>query len=259
MMEDYKNTSTTEGSAYEGPAIEVAGLHKAFGDNLVLKDFTLKVEQGQNMVVMGRSGIGKTVLIKCIIGLMKPDAGTMRVFGQEIKSLKQTELNEVRMRIGFVFQNSALYDSLTIRENLEFPLRHNRHKKVKNGNLDKLVREALRSVGLEQAIDMMPSELSGGMRKRIGIARSLVLNPEIVLYDEPTTGLDPVTSKEIVQLILDIQKKYKTTSVIITHDVDLAKMAANQIVFLTDGIAYKQGTYEEMIQSDDPVIKPFFE
>ena len=239
------------------PAIEIAHLQKAFGSKVVLSDFNLTVNNGETVVVMGRSGIGKTILIKCIIGLVKPDGGKMRVFGEDISRLDHRALDDMRMRIGFVFQSSALYDSMTVRENLEFPLRRDRRKKI-DGNIDGLVRDALRNVGLENAIDLMPSELSGGMRKRIGIARGLILKPEIVLYDEPTTGLDPITSEEITQLILSLQQKYKTTSIIITHDVDLAREAANRIVFLAKGIAYVEGTYDELIHSDDPEIKHFF-
>ena len=244
-------------SVAQQPAIEIEHLQKAFGSNVVLRDFNLTIQNGENVVVMGKSGIGKTILIKCIIGLIKPDSGTLYVFGQDISKLNHRELDELRMRIGFVFQSSALYDSMTVRENLEFPLRRDRRKKI-IGNIEDHVREALRNVGLEHTIDLMPSELSGGMRKRIGIARGLIMNPEIVLYDEPTTGLDPITSEEITQLILSLQKKYKTTSIIITHDIDLAKEAANRIVFLTNGIAYKQGTYDELINDADPEIKHFF-
>ncbi len=237
--------------------IEIEHLKKAFGNNIVLKDFNLTVHKGETVVVMGKSGIGKTVLIKCIIGLVKPDGGKMRVFNQDISKLNQQDLDELRTRIGFVFQNSALYDSMTVRQNLEFPLRRHRKKKI-IGNLDLQVKEALQNVGLENTIDLMPSELSGGMRKRIGIARSLILRPEIVLYDEPTTGLDPITSEEITHLILELQKKYNTTSIIITHDIDLARETANRIVFLMNGIAYMQGTYEELVNNEDILIKHFF-
>lgn len=257
MAEIQKNTPASTAVTGPQPAIEIAHLQKAFGSNVVLRDFTLSVAPGENLVVMGKSGIGKTILIKCIIGLIKPDGGTLRVLGQDISKLPHAELDELRTRIGFVFQSSALYDSMTVRENLAFPLRHHRHKII-SGDPEELVRESLRNVGLENAIDMMPSELSGGMRKRIGIARSLILKPEIVLYDEPTTGLDPITSEEITQLILSLQRKYKTTSVIITHDIDLAREASNRIVFLMNGVAYLQGTYDELVKSEDPEIKHFF-
>lgn len=237
--------------------IECEHLRKSFGSNIVLSDFNLVISKGENVVVMGKSGIGKTVLIKCIIGLTKPDSGTVKVFRQDISKLSKRELDELRMRIGFVFQSSALYDSMTVRENLEFPLRRHRRTKITR-NVEELVREVLREVGLEQAIDLMPSELSGGMRKRIGIARSLILNPEIVLYDEPTTGLDPITAKEITNLILELQNKFRTTSIIITHDMDLAKATATRIVFIIEGKAFYNGTYEELKKITDPQIVPFF-
>jgi len=239
------------------PIIEVEHLKKTFGSNVVLRDFNLSVYPGENIVAMGKSGIGKTVLIKCIIGLIKPDAGSLRVFGKDISKLKHWELDELRMRIGFVFQSSALYDSMTVRENLLFPLRR-RHQIKIEGTVEERIREVLRNVGLEHTIDLMPSELSGGMRKRIGIARSLILNPELMLYDEPTTGLDPITSEEITDLILDLQHKYHTASIIITHDLELAKKVANRLVFLVDGIAYLQGTYDELKNTQDMNVKPFF-
>ena len=238
-------------------AIEIRHLKKAFGSNVVLNDFNLVINKGETVAIMGKSGSGKTILIKCIIGLVKPDSGFLSVFGNDLSKMNRNELDQLRTRIGFVFQSSALYDSMTVRQNLEFPLRRHRRKHV-TGNIEDLVREALRNVGLENAIDLMPSELSGGMRKRIGIARSLILKPEIILYDEPTTGLDPITSEEIAHLIQEVQKKYNATSVIITHDVDLAKEAANQIVFLMNGLAYMKGTYNELINSNDPTIQHFF-
>lgn len=255
QKESHIEQHTTQ--AAPAPVIELSHLRKAFGSNVVLKDFTLSIYPGETVVVMGRSGIGKTILIKCIIGLIRPEEGTLKVFGQEINWLTHHDLDELRTRIGFVFQNSALYDSMTVRQNLEFPLRRHRRRKVTD-SIDNLVREALRNVGLEHTIGLMPSELSGGMRKRIGIARSLILKPEIVLYDEPTTGLDPITSEEITRLILELQQKYKTTSIIITHDVALAREAANRVVFLKDGIAYRQGTFNELLNSEDPEIKHFF-
>lgn len=252
-----KNGTEKQVLVNETPVIEVEHLKKSFGSNIVLDDFNLSINSGENVVVMGKSGIGKTVLIKCIIGLIKLDSGNLYVFGKDISKLNHQQLDDMRTRIGFVFQSSALYDSMTVRQNLEFPLRRHRKAKV-HGNLNDIVHEALRNVGLESAIDMMPPELSGGMRKRIGIARSIILNPEIVLYDEPTTGLDPITSKEITDLIMELQKKYKTTAIIITHDMAMARLTANRIVFIVNGIAYKQGTYEELVEVDDPNIKPFF-
>ena len=257
MTKDIEQNGPREAVAAGSPVIEVKHLQKSFGSKVVLSDFNLTIGMSENLVVMGRSGIGKTVLIKCIIGLLKPDGGTLRVLGQDISKLNHRELDELRTRIGFVFQNSALYDSMTVRQNLEFPLRRHRAQKI-NGSMDSVVRESLRNVGLENTIDLMPSELSGGMRKRIGIARSLILKPELVLYDEPTTGLDPITSEEISHLILDLQQKYKNTSIIITHDVDLARETANRIVFLMNGIVYFEGTYDDMLNSKDEVIKHFF-
>jgi phospholipid/cholesterol/gamma-HCH transport system ATP-binding protein len=250
-------TARTYDPGIAAPVIQITHLKKAFGDNIVLRDFNLNVYAGENVVVMGRSGIGKTVLIKCIIGLVKADGGTLRILGKEISTIKHNELDELRTHIGFIFQNGALYDSMTVRENLEFALRR-QAADLKKQEIDKRVFEVLENVGLERAIDLMPAELSGGMRKRISIARSLILNPEIILYDEPTTGLDPITSSEITHLILDLQQKYRTTSVIITHDIELAKRTANRIVFIMDGIASKEGTYEELQHSDDPEIKRFF-
>ena len=240
------------------PIIQIEHLSKSFGSLDVLKDFNLTITSGENVVVMGKSGIGKTVLIKCLIGLIKPDSGVIHVFGKDISTLNHEQLDDMRMRIGFVFQSSALYDSMTVRQNLELPLRRQRSAKLP-GSLNDLVIEALRNVGLESSIDMMPSELSGGMRKRIGIARSIILKPEIVMYDEPTTGLDPITSTEITNLIMDLQEKYHTTGIIITHDIKLAKAVSNRLIFLVNGIAYKQGTYDELQKLNDPNIKPFFE
>ena len=239
------------------PIIDCQHLKKRFGSNVVLDDFNITVDAGENVVVMGRSGIGKTVLIKCIIGLIKPESGLVRVFGEDVLLLPRLALDELRMRIGYVFQSSALYDSMTVRENLLFPLRRHRKAKITEPE-DVLVREALRNVGLEHAIDLMPSELSGGMQKRIGIARALILKPEIVLYDEPTAGLDPITSEEITRLILELQRKYQTASIIITHDMELARATANRIVFIIDGKAMYNGTYDELKEENDPRIKPFF-
>lgn len=239
------------------PVIKITNLKKAFGSMEVLKDINLTLNKGENVVVLGKSGSGKSVLIKCLVGLIHPDAGKLNVLGKNILELNQKELDEIRRKVGFLFQNSALYDSMTVRENLEFPLRRHKHSKTK-ATINQLVEEALENVGLTEAINKMPSELSGGMRKRIGLARTLILKPEIMLYDEPTTGLDPVTSKEISHLILEIQKKYETTSIIITHDMACARITAKRIVVLRDGVYVSEGTYNELMRSEDIQTRAFF-
>jgi|SRR6201993_68079 len=236
--------------------VEIEHLKKSFGTNEVLKDISLKIEQGQNMVVFGKSGSGKSVLIKCLVGLLEPDEGKVVILGKDIIELKNEELNVLRKKIGFLFQSAALYDSMTVRENLEFPLRDLRKKPQEE--IDELVLETLKSVGLEDAIDKMPSELSGGMRKRVGLARTLILKPKIILYDEPTTGLDPITSKEISHLILDIQKKYNASSIIITHDVECARITANKMVVLKGGICIAEGTFKELSESPEESVNSFF-
>jgi len=237
--------------------IKIEHLFKAFGTNQVLKDFSLDIRKGESLVVLGKSGSGKSVLIKCIIGLMLPDKGSIEVFGKNISTLNHTELDEIRVKVGFLFQSNALYDSMTVRENLEFPLRRHRIKLDKT-NINDLVMEALTNVSLAETVDMMPSELSGGMRKRISLARTLILKPEIILYDEPTTGLDPITGREINELILEIQKKYNTSSVIISHDMNCVQMVSNRIAMLIDGKCYKTGTFNELKKNEDPKIKQFF-
>lgn len=240
------------------PVIEINDLRKSYGDNLVLNGFNMKLFKGENLVVMGKSGCGKSVMIKCLIGLEEPDGGTIMVMGKNINDLKHEDLDELRTEIGFLFQGSALYDSMSVRENLEFPLR--RHTK-KFGFLEDttpLVMEALENVGLANAIDLMPNELSGGMKRRIALARTLILQPKIILYDEPTTGLDPITSKEIILLMMSIQKKYNTSSIIITHDVDCARVISNRMILLVDGINYKEGTFEELSVSSDEKVRAFF-
>ena len=238
--------------------LKIEGLCKAFGSNVVLNNFNLELIKGENIVVLGKSGSGKSVLIKCIVGLLKPDKGNIHVFDTNMLELDQESLDKIRIKIGFLFQNSALYDSMTVRENLEFPMR--RHWiSLTSSEVKNLVEESLDNVGLLHAINMMPSELSGGMRKRIGIARTLIMKPKLILYDEPTTGLDPITSREIVQLMLDLQKKYHTSSVIISHDMSVAKLTANKIIVLLDGRNYAEGTYDELKKSSDKNINQFFE
>ncbi len=241
-----------------GPVIEIKDLYKSFGkDNDVLKGVNLTVNKGENLAVLGKSGSGKSVLIKCIVGLITPDKGEIKVFDTIVDALSETEMNAIRVRIGFLFQNAALYDSMTVRENLAFPLK--RHfRKLTAGEVQTAIEEALDSVGLAEAIDKMPSELSGGMRKRIGLARTLILKPEIILYDEPTTGLDTITSREISELILAIQKKNKTTSIIITHDMACAKLTGDRLVILKDGLIDAEGSYEVLEKSEDEWVRSFF-
>jgi phospholipid/cholesterol/gamma-HCH transport system ATP-binding protein len=239
------------------PVLEIDNLYKGFGDLKVLNGFNLKLYEGENLVLMGKSGSGKSVMIKCMVGLMEPDSGMIKVLGNDISKLKRTELDELRTDIGFLFQGSALYDSMTVRENLEFPLRrHTEQFDIKD--TDQLVLEALESVGLADAIDLMPEELSGGMQRRIALARALILKPKIILYDEPTTGLDPITAKEIILLMMNIQKQYKTSSLIITHDVDCARVIANRMILLLDGINYAEGKFEELSALKDPKTMAFF-
>jgi phospholipid/cholesterol/gamma-HCH transport system ATP-binding protein len=228
------------------PVITITDLHKSFDKNTeILKGVNLTVKKGENLVVLGKSGSGKSVLIKCLVGLMTTDRGELKVFDTDITKLNNRQLNAIRVRVGFLFQNSALYDSMTVRENLSFPLK--RHsKKLTEKEVEDSITKALDSVGLIEAIDKMPSELSGGMRKRIGLARTLILHPEIILYDEPTTGLDTITSREISELILSIQKKYKTTSIIITHDMACAKLTGDRLVVLKDGVLVAEGSYEAL-------------
>lgn len=235
---------------------DIKHLKKAFGSNEVLKDINLTIAKGENLVVLGKSGSGKSVLIKCLVGLIEPDDGNISLFDQDISELNGEKLNQLRKRIGFLFQSAALYDSMSVRENLEFPLRDS--KDLSELKIDALVVEALKNVGLEDAIDKMPSELSGGMRKRVGLARTLILKPEIIFYDEPTTGLDPITSREISQLMLDIQKKYNTASIIITHDIECARLTANRMIVLRDGTSVAEGTFKELESSSDKWIASFF-
>ena len=238
--------------------LELKNITKSFGDNHVLKGFNLKLYEGENLTIMGKSGSGKSVMVKCLVGLIQADGGSITINGEDITKMGQKELDILRTEIGFLFQGSALYDSMTVRENLEFPLR--RHKdKIKNfTGTEVLVKEALDDVGLGKTIDLMPSELSGGMQRRVALARALILKPKILMYDEPTTGLDPITSKEIIELLRNIQLKYKTSSIIITHDVDCARVISNRMILLVDGINYAEGTYEELLKSEDPQVQAFF-
>ncbi|MDQ7818887.1 MAG: ATP-binding cassette domain-containing protein [Melioribacteraceae bacterium] len=238
--------------------VEMQHLKKSFGNNHVLRDINLVVHKGENLVILGQSGTGKSVLIKCIVGLVEIDEGKLMIFGQDVSELKNKELVKIYKKIGFLFQSGALYDSMSVRENLEFPLRR-QMRSMKKKEMDVLIKEALEDVGLEEAIDLSPSELSGGMRKRLGLARTLILKPEIMLYDEPTTGLDPITSKEISNLIMEVQKKYNTSSIIITHDIECTKLTANRIIVIKDGVCAAEGSYEDLEKSSDPWIRSFFE
>ncbi|MEP2238159.1 MAG: ATP-binding cassette domain-containing protein [Maribacter sp.] len=238
--------------------IEIKDLYKTFGDNTVLNGFHMKLYKGENLVVMGKSGSGKSVMIKCLVGLMQPDSGYISVLGKEIKNLDREALDKLRSDIGFLFQGSALYDSMTVRENLEFPMRRHREKFGKIKDTKPLVMDALESVGLVHTMNLMPQELSGGMQRRIALARTLILKPKIILYDEPTTGLDPITSKEIIELMRNIQVKYGTSSLIITHDVDCARVISDRMILLVDGINYIEGKYTDLIQSSDPKVEAFF-
>jgi len=237
--------------------IEIKNLKKSFENQEVLKDVSLKLFNGENLVVLGKSGSGKSVLIKCIVRLLLPDAGTIHVLGENVNALKSDSLGVLRQKIGFLFQSGALYDSMTVKQNLEFPLRRIR-KNLNQREIDEKVKEVLENIGLSDALNKMPSQLSGGMRKRISLARTIVVDPMIMLYDEPTTGLDPVTSDEISSLINLVQKKYKTSSIIITHDIECARKTANRIVMLHDGEVYMEGNLEHFEKSGDSLIKSFF-
>lgn len=250
----YKGESTA--SKHE-VVIDIEHISKSFGDNEVLKDISLKIKRGENVVVLGKSGQGKSVTIQCIVGLLKPDSGTVKVFGDEVAEMDLEELKRLRTKVGFLFQSGALYDSMTVRENMEFPL--TRVLKLKDKNeIKQRVEEVLDAVGLTEAVDKMPSDLSGGMRKRTGLARTMIVRPEIMLYDEPTTGLDPITSREISELILAVQKKYKTTSVIITHDMECAKITADRIMVMNEGEYIAEGSFDELKNSENELVKSFF-
>lgn len=238
--------------------ISIKDLRKSFGSLSVLRGIDLDVYKGENVAVLGRSGTGKSVLIKIISGLLKPDSGTVKVLGEEVDKISIAELQKLRLKIGFSFQSSALYDSMTVRQNLEFPLVRNRRNLSKQ-EVGKAIEEVLNDVGLSQTINQMPSELSGGQRKRIGIARTLILKPEVMLYDEPTSGLDPITSIDINNLIVQVQKEYNTTSIIITHDLTCAKHTADKVAMLLDGRFLAQGTFKEVFSTDNESVKTFYD
>jgi phospholipid/cholesterol/gamma-HCH transport system ATP-binding protein len=258
MEESRRIIGKSENVRSDSVVIAIQRLCKSFGSNVVLSDFNLNIRAGENVVVLGKSGAGKSVLIKCIIGLVRPDSGRIMVFNQNLPDLNHDEMDRVRAKVGFLFQSNALYDSMTVRKNLEFPLR--RHwLEISQKEIDEKVMGALENVGLAHTVDMMPEDLSGGMRKRVALARTLILNPEIILYDEPTTGLDPITAKEISMLIVEIQKKFHTSSIIISHDMHCVKLTSDWVAVLVDGKCYLQGTYEELEQSTDKLISQFFE
>ena len=239
------------------PVIEIRNLTKSFENQSVLKNVSLKLFNGENLVILGKSGTGKSVLIKCIIGLLYPDSGTIEVFGKNLNELNRKEFEMLRLKIGFLFQNGALYDSMTVKQNLEFPLRRIK-KNLSEKEIEEKVHEVLENVSLTEALNKMPSQLSGGMRKRISLARSIIVSPMIMLYDEPTAGLDPVISDEISSLINEVQKKYKTSSIIITHDIVCARATAERIILMEDGEIYMEGSLEKFESSNDSLVRSFF-
>ncbi len=235
--------------------LRIKNLKKSFGDNHVLKGFNMSLNEGENLVIMGKSGSGKSVMIKCLMGLEQPDEGEVEIMGNNVLEFEHQELDLLRKEIGFLFQGSALYDSMSVRENLEFPLRKQHIPQAKK---DELVIQALESVGLTNAVELIPDELSGGMKRRVALARAIILNPKIIIYDEPTTGLDPITAKEIIQLMRDIQHKYGSSALIITHDVDCSRVIADRMILLIDGINYAEGTFLELSKSKDKQVQAFF-
>jgi phospholipid/cholesterol/gamma-HCH transport system ATP-binding protein len=236
--------------------VEIIDLHKSFDGNIVLDGISFNVDEAENMVVFGRSGTGKSVLLKCMMRLMEPDSGDIKIQGKDVLKLELKELNALRKNIGFLFQGAALYDSMSVRENLEFPLIRNFNLDQKE--IDERVNFVLEAVSLLEAIDKMPSELSGGMRKRIGLARSIITKPQLMLYDEPTTGLDPITSKEISVLIIELQHQLKMTSIVVTHDLLCAKIIADRAIVIDDGKIVEEGSINDLVTSKDPFIKNFF-
>lgn len=243
----------------QNPVVEIKHLNKSFGSNHVLRDFSMEVISGENLVILGKSGSGKSVLIKCIINLITPDSGEIFVLGQDISQLDQDQMDVLREDIGFLFQSNALYDSMTVRQNLEFPLRRHWSKEERALNAESAVLEALEDVGLSHTLNMMPAELSGGMRKRIALARTLILKPKVILYDEPTTGLDPITAREISELMLKVQEKYQATAIIISHDMNCIRMTSDRVIMLIDGKNYISDTYDNLQLVSDPKVREFFE
>lgn len=258
MTEELTITEKKVNAAGLQDVLVIDNLYKSFGSNKVLSGFSLVLHKGENVAVLGKSGSGKSVLIKCVIGLLYPDKGSINVLGSDIDSLSNHEMDELRTKVGFLFQSNALYDSMTVRENLEFPLR--RHWiKLTVAETNRKVEEVLNNVGLAHTVDMMPAELSGGMRKRIALARTLILDPQIILYDEPTTGLDPITGKGISNLIKEMGEKYNTSALIISHDMSCILTTADRVVMLIDGICYAEGTYDELKANNDIKVRQFFE
>lgn len=256
-MQEISDINTKTKDQNRKAVIEIKLLNKSFGDQEVLKNISLELYDGENLIILGKSGSGKSVLIKCMVGLLKADSGTIRILGQNVPDLQSKELSQIREKMGFLFQSGALYDSMTVKENLEFPLRKSKGIFSKD-QMNIKVLEALNHVGLTDELDKMPAQLSGGMRKRVSLARTIVTNPLIMLYDEPTTGLDPVTSEEISLLINDVQKKFKTSSIIITHDIKCALLTADRIIMLKDGQIYKEGTPDSFKSSGDVFAQSFF-
>lgn len=250
-----KNTSENNEPQNNEPAVVLRDLCKSFGQQKVLNGISLAVASGETVVVLGRSGTGKSVLLKLLIGLQKPDSGSIRIQGQEITNLHFKDLNKIRIKVGFLFQQAALYDSLSIEENVAFPL--DRHSNLRRADRKEQVRTLLETVGMELHAKKFPSQISGGMKKRVGLARALALEPEIMLFDEPTAGLDPITSAEINQLILDLQEKRKITSIVVTHDIRGARTVSHRLVLLNEGNIVAQGTFEELKKNRDPFVVQF--
>ena len=257
MIDESKTENYPNANTAINPIVEIKEVEKSYDNCPVLKDLNLTIGKGENLVVLGKSGSGKSVLIKCIVGLVIPDAGEVFVFGQNILALNYRELNKIRLKIGFLFQNAALYDSMTVGENLRFPLRHH-FKELNDKEIEDRIHSELEDVGLLESINKMPSDLSGGMNKRVGLARTLILKPDIMLYDEPTTGLDTATAREISELIVSKQKKNNISSIIITHDMACAKITSDRIVVLRDGKIETEGSYDELAVSKNDWVSRFF-